>query len=151
MPRHAALEPEDCNCFAMRSAARHVTQFYDHVLAPTGLRTTQFSVLAKLKRLGPLTINELAKVMVMDRTTLGRNILPLERGRLITIGPGASDRRAKVLQLTSTGERHLQATRSAWSKAQADFEGTFGPKRAAHLRGLLRAVVTSEFGGTEPE
>ena len=68
MLRDAALEPEDCNCFAMRSAARHVTQFYDHQLAPIGLRTTQFSILAKLKRLGPLTINGLAKAMLMDRT-----------------------------------------------------------------------------------
>jgi DNA-binding MarR family transcriptional regulator len=151
MPRGAALNPEDCNCFAMRSAARHVTQFYDHVLAPTGLRTTQFSILAKLKRLGPLTINGLAKVMVMDRTTLGRNILPLERERLITIGPGTSDRRAKVLRLTSTGEKRLQPARSAWSKAQADFEGAFGPERALHLRSLLSAVVASEFGASEPE
>ena len=63
---------EECNCFAVRAAARHVTQFYDQVLAPTGLRTTQFSILAKLKRLGPLTINTLARDMVMDRTTLGR-------------------------------------------------------------------------------
>jgi DNA-binding MarR family transcriptional regulator len=151
MPRDAALEPEDCNCFTMRSAARHVTQFYDHLLAPTGLRTTQFSILAKLKRLGPLTINGLAKAMVMDRTTLGRNILPLERKRLITIGSGTSDRRAKVVQLTSAGEKRLQAARSAWSKAQADFEGTFGPKRAANLRGLLRAVVASEFSASAPQ
>ena len=52
---------EECNCFAVRAAARHVTQFYDQFLAPTGLRTTQFSILEKLKRLGPLTINTLAR------------------------------------------------------------------------------------------
>ena len=67
--------PEDCNCFAVRSAARHVSQFYDQFLAPIGLRATQFSILAKLKQRGPLTINALANDMVMDRTTLGRNIL----------------------------------------------------------------------------
>ncbi len=61
---------EDCNCFAVRSAARHVSQFYDQFLTPIGLRTTQFSILAKLKRRGPLTINALAEEMVMDRTTL---------------------------------------------------------------------------------
>jgi DNA-binding MarR family transcriptional regulator len=151
MPRDAALKPEDCNCFAMRSATRHVTQFYDHLLAPTGLRTTQFSILSKLKRLGPLTINGLAKAMVMDRTTLGRNILPLERERLIATGAETSDRRAKVVQLTSAGEKRLREARSAWSKAQADFEGTFGPRRAADLRGLLRAVVASEFGASGPQ
>jgi hypothetical protein len=49
---------EDCNCFAARAAARHITQVYDQLLAPAGLRTTQFSILAKLKRLGPLTIKQ---------------------------------------------------------------------------------------------
>ena len=78
---------EDCNCFAVRSAARHVSQFYDQLLMPVRLRTTQFSILAKLKRHGPLTINALAEQMVMDRTTLGRNMLPLERDGLIQIRP----------------------------------------------------------------
>jgi hypothetical protein len=50
----------DCNCLALRQAARHVTQFYDRVLVPSGLRTTQLSILAKLHRIGPITINALA-------------------------------------------------------------------------------------------
>jgi len=73
------LGPEDCNCFAVRSAARHVTQFYDQLLAPGWVAYNPILNPAKLKRLGPLTINALAKATVMDRTTLGRNILPLER------------------------------------------------------------------------
>ena len=72
---------QECNCFAVRSAARHVSQVYDQFLASSGLRTTQFSILAKLKQKGPLTINALAREMVMDRSTLGRNILPLQRDR----------------------------------------------------------------------
>src|SRR5260370_15141455 len=112
---------EDCNCFAVRSAARHVSQFYDQLLAPVGLRTTQFSILAKLKRLGPQSINTLAESMVMDRTTLGRNILPLERDGLIRIEPAASDRRAKELHLTKTGERRVQAALKGWIAPQARF------------------------------
>src|SRR6266436_4586858 len=100
MPADAALKLEECNCFAVRSAARHVTQFYDQVLAPTGLRTTQFSILTKLMRKGPVTINRLAQDMAMDRTTLGRNILPLEREGLARIEPAPNDRRAKELHLT---------------------------------------------------
>jgi DNA-binding MarR family transcriptional regulator len=145
MPTETLPKPEDCNCFAVRSAARHVSQFYDQFLAPIGLRTTQFSILAKLKERGPLTINTLAKVMVMDRTTLGRNILPLERDGLIQIGPIASDRRAKELHLTNAGEKRLQAARKAWSQAQAQFENSFGTKRAAELRAMLRSVAASEF------
>jgi len=137
--------PEECNCFAVRAGARYITQVYDQVLAPTGLRTTQFSILAKLKRLGPLTINMLARDMVMDRTTLGRNILPLERDGLIRIEPDPNDRRAKALHLTKAGEKRLEAARKGWSEAQARFETTFGPKRAADLRSILRAVVATDF------
>ena len=135
----------DCNCLAIRSAARHMTQFYDQLLARSGLRSTQFSILAALHEVGPLTINGLAKVMVMDRTTLGRNILPLERDGLIRIAPAAGDRRAKELQLTKAGTKRLQAALKEWSAAQSRFEARFGPKRAAELRGTMRAVVATEL------
>jgi DNA-binding MarR family transcriptional regulator len=141
--------PEDCNCLAVRSAARHVTQLYDKYLAPVGLRTTQFSILAKLKRKGPLTINALANDMVMDRSTLGRNVQPLEREGLIAIETNASDRRAKLLRLTGTGEKRLQAALTAWSQAQDRFESNFGSKRSAKMRTLMRSIVTREFAPAE--
>jgi DNA-binding MarR family transcriptional regulator len=145
MNRNTLARSGACNCFAIRAAARHVTQFYDLVLAPTALRTTQFSILAKLKWYGPLTINKLAQDMVMDRTTLGRNVLPLQRDGLIRIEPDVSDRRSKVVQLTKAGERRLEAAFKKWSIAQARFDRVFGAKHAAELRGLLGAVVASEF------
>lgn len=145
MPAEPMPSAEECNCFAVRAAARHVTQFYDRLLAPSGLRTTQFSILAKLARLGPLTINALAEAMVMDRTTLGRNIQPLEREGLIRTAPVASDRRAKALHLTKEGEKRFAAARRKWSEAQARFETVFGAKRGAELRALLRAVTASEL------
>ncbi len=145
MPVDAIPSAEECNCFAVRAAARHVTQFYDTSLASTGLRTSQFSILAKLKRMGPLTINALAEDMVMDRTTLSRTIVPLERDGLITIEPTASDRRAKELSLTKAGEKRLQAALKAWSLAQARFDDVFGAKRGAEFRRLLQAVVASEL------
>src|ERR1700730_4255573 len=89
MSRAALSRPEDCNCLAVRQAPRHITRFYDQFLPASGLRTTQFSILAKLRRLGPMTINALAADMVMDRTTLGRNIRPLERDGLIAVERGA--------------------------------------------------------------
>jgi DNA-binding MarR family transcriptional regulator len=140
---------QECNCFAVRSAARHVTQFYDQHLAPSGLRTTQFSILSKLKRNGPMTINRLAEVMAMDRTTLGRNILPLERDGLIKIEPAANDRRAKELHLTAAGAKRQQAALKAWTEAQGRFEETFGPQRAAQLRTMLRAVVATDFEASD--
>jgi len=136
---------QDCNCFALRSAARHTSQFYDQLMAPVGLRITQFSILAKLNRLGPMTINALAENMVMDRTTLGRNVLPLERDGLVTIAASASDRRAKEVRLTKAGEKRLQRALTAWSHAQERFEASFGIEQAGELRAMLRAVAASQF------
>ena len=145
MTTKSTLMPEDCNCFVARSAARHVTQLYDQFLAPVGLHVTQFSMLSKLQRLGPMTINALAKEMVMDRTTLSRNILPLERDGLITIEASAADGRAKELRLTKSGEKRLQAGREAWAQAQARFESRIGGKRAADFRALLRTIVATDL------
>ncbi len=138
-------KPEECICLAVRQAARHVTQSYDQFLAPAGLRTTQFSILAKLKRKGPMTINALAADLVMDRTTLGRNILPLERDGLISVAPAATDRRSKELRLTKQGDKRLEAARKGWSEAQARFESAFGSRRTSDLRALLRAVAASKL------
>jgi DNA-binding MarR family transcriptional regulator len=135
-----------CNCAALRQAGRHVTQFYDLHLAGTGLRATQFSILAKLKRLGPLTINALAAELVMDRTTLGRNMLPLERDGLIAIATDEADRRSKKLCLTKAGTRRLGQAIKRWGVAQKEFEATLGASRAAELRALLRTVVKSDLG-----
>jgi DNA-binding MarR family transcriptional regulator len=139
-------KPEECNCLALRQAARHVTQFYDQFLAPTGLRATQFSILAKLKRLGPMPINGLAEKMVMDRTTLGRNVLPLEREGLIAIKKGRTDRRSKELHLTDAGAERLRVAVKAWTEAQRRFESTIGPGRAAELRTELRSIADSDLG-----
>ena len=145
------LRPDLCNCLALRQAARHVTQFYDHYLVPTGVRTTQFSILAKLERLGPITINALAEDMVMDRTTLGRNIQPLEREGLIAVTKGRMDRRSKELQLTDAGAARLHAASKAWAEAQTRFETSFGSKRASDLRAILRAVTASDLVPVAPD
>ena len=147
MPADTRTEIQECNCLAVRQAARHITQFYDQCLAPAGIRTTQFSILAKLNRLGPMTINALAHELVMDRTTLGRTMLPLERDGLIAVTDGISDRRSKELHLTKAGAGRVRAARKLWTQAQTRFEAAFGGERASILRNELRAVVASELGG----
>jgi DNA-binding MarR family transcriptional regulator len=150
MARSAYSGPEDCNCLAVRQAARHITQFYDQLLASSGLRTTQFSILAKLRGLGPMTINALAAEMVMDRTTLGRNILPLERNGLIAVEQGSRDRRSKELRVTEAGEARFRAGMKGWVQAQREFEKAFGAKRTADMRAILHAVAATELGTHAP-
>jgi DNA-binding MarR family transcriptional regulator len=137
---------EECNCLAIRQASRRITQFYDQFLTPVGLRTTQFSILAKLRRHGPMTINALAADLVMDRTTLGRNILPLERQGLIAIEQGRTDRRSKELRLTEAGAERLRTADTRWTEAQTRFEAAFGDERTSTLRALLRTAAASDLG-----
>jgi DNA-binding MarR family transcriptional regulator len=133
-------DPARCNCLALRQATRHVSQIYDSHLAVVGLKSSQYSLLAKLGRRGATTINELAKSMVMDRTTLGRAIRPLERDGLLTVVAG-NDARTRQLRLTPNGEARLSAAIGQWQAAQDAFERQFGAKDAAALRSVLRAVV----------
>jgi DNA-binding MarR family transcriptional regulator len=137
-----SLESTECNCLALRQAARHVSQIYDGHLAAVGLKGTQYSVLAKLNRLGPLSINELAKSMVMDRTTLGRAVRPLQRDKLLTIGAG-DDGRTRRLTLTAAGQAKVKAAAAQWREAQKKFELAFGAAKSAELRTALRRVVAA--------
>jgi DNA-binding MarR family transcriptional regulator len=149
MPAGAPPSFQDCNCLAIRQAARHVTQFYDQLFAPVGLRATQYAILSRLKRGGPMTINGLAAALVMDRTTLGRNILPLQRDGLIEVVSSPADRRRRELRLTAKGAEKQRQGSECWAVAQERFDEVFGSDRAAALRGLLREVVVSEFAGAD--
>jgi len=151
MQADTRLKHELCNCLALRQAARHVTQFYDHFLAATGLRTTQFSILAKLRRLGPMTISALAADLVMDRTTLGRNLQPLEREGLVAVVQGRADRRSREIRLTDAGAERLLTAVEGWVKAQAGLEAAFGKQRSAELRAMLHAVAASELERAAPD
>lgn len=96
-----------------------------------------------------MTINTLAAELVMDRTTLGRNILPLDRDGLIAIKPGATDRRVRELHLTAAGAAKVKSGVKLWAAAQTRFEAAFGPKHASELRDLLRNLVATDLGSAQ--
>ena len=139
---------DECNCLAIRQAARHVTQFYDQLLAPVGLRATQYAILTRLRRDGPLAINALAAALVMDRTTMGRNILPLQREGLIEIVSSDVDRRRRELRLSAKGLARQRVAGERWDAAQAGFEATLGRKRSAKMRNMMREISDCEFPAT---
>ena len=135
------VQVSDCHNRALRHAGRNLNQLYDRFMAPVGLRSTQFSLLSRLKALGPVSINALAAEMGLDRTTLGRNVLPLQRDGLIAIESDDADRRSKQVHLTPLGLERLAQAHGQWAKAQATFEQAFGQDRATTLRELLRDVA----------
>ncbi len=135
-----AEKTPECTCFNLRKAARAVTQYYDEVLKPSGLRATQFTLLVAAHNAGPITINRLAERLVMDRTTLTRNLKPLERQRLIQIVSG-EDRRTRAVTLTERGHEVLAQALPLWEQAQVEVVGGLGRERWSDLLGHLSATV----------
>lgn len=136
----------ECLCFNVRKSARAITQLYDDALRPTGLRATQFSLLVALRRLGAVTINRLAETLVMDRTTLTRNLRPLEKEGLIQVLPGG-DRREREITLTAAGQTTLNKALPLWRQIQTRVRRRLGSGRASRLlQDLARTVQVSQAG-----
>ena len=132
---------ELCNCFAARQAARHLTKQYERHLSGAQLTSAQFSILVVLEEAGQMTMNELAKAMGMDRTTLLRAIKPLQREDLLVSKPSDDDVRRLVFSLSAAGARRLKKAMVLWSKAQHELEAVIGSGEAARLRRDLFALA----------
>jgi len=133
----------DCSATTLRKASRKVAQLFDEALAPCGLRSTQYSILVEIARHegNPPTLQVLADALVMDRSTLGHNLRPLERDGLVAIVPGVADRRRRHIELTSAGRRKLRAAHELWLKAQTFFHEVYGEVAAAQLRTTLLDIA----------
>jgi|ERR1700739_3134724 DNA-binding MarR family transcriptional regulator len=130
----------DCTCFSLRKTTRAITQLYDEALRPTGLRVTQFSLLIATVMLESVTVTRLAEIGVMDRTTLTRNLKPLEKKGLIKVTPG-DDQRTRVVTLTTHGKEALSKALPLWEKAQARVIKELGQERWKSLQANLGEVV----------
>ena len=128
-----------CACANLRSTTRLVTQFYDAILQPSGLQTSQYSLLTRLARFDSITLTQFAQVMVMDRTTLTRNLEPLMRRGLVARVHG-QDQRTRMIQITPQGRELQAATRPLWEQAQAQMVGGLGFERFQALIAELTAV-----------
>lgn len=129
-----------CNCFAVRKAARRMTQIYDAKLAPSGVRVTQFMILMALNNVGGLSVNRLAELMVMNRTTMGKNLRPLERDGLVDVRISKEDRRSRDILLTRKGRSLLDRAYPLWRSAHDSFEQEHGVRFAEQFRSMLGEV-----------
>ena len=137
---------EKCSCSALRQAARHVTKLYDESLKPVELGVNQYSILARLDEFGPKTVQDLAALLVMDRSTLGHLLRPLEKRRLVRLDVSDRDRRSRVIALTPVGSALMAKARPLWAKAERRFREVFGTEAALSLRAILKQVTRAEFG-----
>ena len=133
-------EAPACACFNIRKAARAISQLYDDVLRPSGLRVTQFSILAVTRRLGPVTVTRLAEETVTDRTTLTRNLKVLSQQKLVRIVPG-DDRREREVSLTDRGRAALAQAYPMWKDVQAQVAQRLGRERFRRMLSDLGETV----------
>ena len=129
-----------CACGRLRRASRALTQLYDDLMAPSGLRVTQFSLLRTLERIGPQRITALAAATLLDRTALSRTLDPLVSEGFVTILPGR-DARTREAALTRAGTAALRAAEPHWKRAQAAVAKRLG---AAKLDALIATLAEIE-------
>jgi DNA-binding MarR family transcriptional regulator len=129
-----------CVCLNVRKTARAITQLYDGVLQPSGLRAGQFGLLGAIALTGEATLTRLAEELVMDRTTLTRNLKPLERRGLIAIAPGA-DRRSRVATVTEAGRQAMLAALPLWHEVHQHVVTRLGDKQYHALLAELQAAT----------
>jgi len=131
---------EDCSCFAIKKAARQAARLYDAHLQPSGLRISQFLILALLEELRSAPMNTLAERLDTERTAMGKMASVLQRDGLVRIGPAPTDGRMRLVELTQAGERLLRQAIPLWLQAQRRMEALNGPQRVAALRMALAGL-----------
>lgn len=130
-----------CLCAAIRKAGRVVTRRYNRFLKPSSLKITQFSLLANISRNKSITISKLAKLLMMDQTTVTRELRVLEKSGYITLDARVSDRRMKKIHLTEVGRSKLDEARPYWMKAQLEMEGELGRSDIENLLNSLQKLI----------
>lgn len=130
-----------CTCFRVRRLARRFTQIYDRMLAPSGLRVTQFSLLSQLLSNDAMAMGPLATAMDMDRTTLTRNLKPLLEAGLVSIARAASDARQREVRLTPQGRVRCRDAGRLWRRAQDEINRTLGESRIASLHAMFDGLI----------
>jgi DNA-binding MarR family transcriptional regulator len=132
------IEPlQNDDCFAIRQAARGISQFYERYLSESGLTPSQYCVLSVLERDPGLTMAQLSAALVVERTTLVRALKPLLKSGFVAARYEGNAKRRLVFDLTERGKAKLAEASVSWQAAQADFERRIGPQRAAQLRAEL--------------
>jgi DNA-binding MarR family transcriptional regulator len=140
-----------CNCTALRKATRRVSQLYDTALAPSGLKSTQRTILAQLGRSEPASVGQLAEALVMDAGALAHTLKPLERDGLVTVTVDPHDKRSRLIKLTRRGRAKLAESDVLWAKAQTGFEAAFGRVESDALRQALQLLVSDRFSSVFEE
>jgi len=128
-----------CACSQLRRAARKLSALYDRSLEDAGVTVTQYALLVNIARAGEISRTALATQLGMDRTTLTRNLMPLEKANLLSAARSA-DRRERLIRLSEKGTSKVHESYVLWKKAQEAFASQMGPVKLKQFRSALRAA-----------
>ncbi|MDD0810144.1 MarR family winged helix-turn-helix transcriptional regulator [Curvibacter sp. RS43] len=132
----ATAKPQGCTNFKLRRLMRQVAQHYDAELSQAGLKTTQYSLLSCVDRLGPIQPSDLARTMAMDASTLTRNLRPLVDAGWVLLGPGQNGR-SRLVHITEAGHAKRQEAQRRWRKAQLGLNALLGESTVLALHALI--------------
>jgi DNA-binding MarR family transcriptional regulator len=134
--------PRGCTSFKLRQLTRRVGQHYDRIVGASGLKTTQYSLLSQIDRLGPVRPGDLAAAMDMDASTLTRNLQPLVANGWAAVGPGV-DGRSRLVRATAAGRAKRSEAQREWKRAQIALNDRLGAARVAGLHALLEDCLAA--------
>ncbi|MEY2682922.1 MAG: hypothetical protein RJA09_66 [Pseudomonadota bacterium] len=132
--------PQGCTNLKLRQFMRRVAQHYDTELAKAGLKTTQYSLLSHVVKLGPLRPSDLAAHIKMDASTLTRNLKPLVEAGWVTVSAGV-DSRSRLVQITDAGRAKRQEAQRLWRVAQDGLNQRLGSGQVAQLHALIDGAM----------
>jgi DNA-binding MarR family transcriptional regulator len=144
----ARVKPRGCTNLKLRQLSRLVSRHYDAFVAPTGLKSTQYSLLSHVSLAGPIRPSDLAQRMRIDASTLTRNLQPLIAQGWLTLGPG-EDARSRLVAVTDTGREKRAEGQRAWKQAQVALNERLGEARIVALHSIIDECLQSmeEAGG----
>ncbi len=133
-------ECRECTCFNLRKATRVVTQFYDDRMRQFNLRGTQFTLLAHTYAMGPVALTKLAEAMVTDRTTLARNLRPLEKEGLIKVEHG-DDKRTRIISITAEGHKRITEAYRVWKETEEEIQRMVGRDKWSCMMSEVSSLI----------
>jgi DNA-binding MarR family transcriptional regulator len=131
--------PTPCACTSLRKAARTLDRLYDAALAPHGITTTQFALMRHIERAGAIVLNQLAVLLVMDRSSLYRANRAIEQAGWVRIADGPG--KARLAQITSEGQAMLRAAEPDWEDLQAQIHDRLGGDGWARMVEMSGAII----------
>jgi len=147
--KDATARPQGCTNFKLRRLMRQVAQHYDAQMSSCGLKTTQYSLLSTVDRLGPIQPSELARSMAMDASTLTRNLRPLMDAGWLLLGPG-QNARSRLVHITEAGREKRREAQALWKVAQLGLNEMLGEATVVALHGLIDDCM-DRLVETDPE